>query len=159
VAGAAARHARKIAIVEEACPVMPTRSQWPAGARLFEARIRGPILVAVLVASAVIPLEWSAETPITCFFRGVTGLPCPGCGFTRSFLAMGHLRFSEAFAVHPFGPPAWLWLAFLAVSDALTWLGRGPTLASLYARPARRLLYAIAVAWLAWGVARAIARV
>lgn len=36
-----------------------------------------------------------------CIFKALTGLPCPGCGMTRSFLHLfeGHLE--EAFFYHP----------------------------------------------------------
>lgn len=37
-----------------------------------------------------------------CTFRGLTGLPCPGCGLTRGFCAAAHGRFAQATAFHPF---------------------------------------------------------
>ncbi|PIU19970.1 MAG: hypothetical protein COT18_04715 [Elusimicrobia bacterium CG08_land_8_20_14_0_20_59_10] len=36
-----------------------------------------------------------------CFFRALTGLPCPGCGMTHAFLALGRLDFAGAFAHNP----------------------------------------------------------
>ena len=38
-----------------------------------------------------------------CLFRYVTGLPCPGCGLTRSFSSILHLHFVRAYDYHPFG--------------------------------------------------------
>lgn len=50
-----------------------------------------------------------------CGFKNLTGLPCPACGLTHSFCALGKGDFRDAFAFNPLGP-----LLFLAL--ALTWL-------------------------------------
>jgi len=39
-----------------------------------------------------------------CMLRRATGLPCPTCGLTRSFYAMGRGAVGEAFEAHPLGP-------------------------------------------------------
>lgn len=36
-----------------------------------------------------------------CTFRSVTGIPCPGCGLSRAWLAALRLDFTAAFAYHP----------------------------------------------------------
>ncbi|MFA5271706.1 MAG: DUF2752 domain-containing protein [Candidatus Omnitrophota bacterium] len=36
-----------------------------------------------------------------CFFHSITGIPCPFCGMTRAFLAIGQLNFVKAFGFHP----------------------------------------------------------
>lgn len=36
-----------------------------------------------------------------CIFKIYAGLPCPGCGMTRSFLALSKGHFYEAFYWHP----------------------------------------------------------
>lgn len=38
---------------------------------------------------------------IGCIFRLMTGIPCPGCGMTRAWLAALRLHFAAAFAYHP----------------------------------------------------------
>lgn len=38
---------------------------------------------------------------IGCICRLVTGIPCPGCGMTRAWLAALRLDFAAAFAYHP----------------------------------------------------------
>lgn len=38
---------------------------------------------------------------IGCIFRLITGIPCPGCGMTRAWLAALRLDFAAAFAYHP----------------------------------------------------------
>jgi len=54
-----------------------------------------------LSASAVIGLSIALNGPPLpfpgCLFRLITGLPCPSCGLTHAFIALGHGRVSEAF--------------------------------------------------------------
>lgn len=50
-----------------------------------------------------------------CGFKNLTGLPCPGCGLTHSFCALGKGDLPSAFAFNALGP-----LLFLAL--AVTWL-------------------------------------
>jgi hypothetical protein len=38
-----------------------------------------------------------------CQFKKLTGLPCFGCGLTRSFIATAHLHLGRALAYHPLG--------------------------------------------------------
>jgi Protein of unknown function (DUF2752) len=42
--------------------------------------------------------------PETCMFRRTFGIPCPGCGLTRSFVAMAHGRFLSALRFNTMGP-------------------------------------------------------
>lgn len=81
-------------------------------------------LLAVLLATVVLtpgPLGvslGSLELPATCSFRALTGIRCPGCGLTRSFVYMGHLQVMEAFRMHLAGPPLYglaVWLAAVRV--------------------------------------------
>jgi hypothetical protein len=44
------------------------------------------------------------ELPGTCIFRNVTGIPCPGCGLTRSFVHLAHGNFMKALEFHLMGP-------------------------------------------------------
>jgi len=94
-----------------------------------------------------------------CGFLMVTGLPCPGCGLTHSFVAMAHLDFVAAVHANPFGVLLFLislttvpiaalgfirgwpvvdtlerlhfdkWAILLSVASVLTWLVRVLTLA------------------------------
>jgi len=43
--------------------------------------------------------------PLTqCLFEAVFGIPCPGCGLTRSLMAIARLDWSQALIYHLFGP-------------------------------------------------------
>lgn len=51
-----------------------------------------------------------------CPSRELLGLPCPGCGLTRSILLIFQGRFGESWRLQPFGY-AWLALAAVFVLD------------------------------------------
>lgn len=46
--------------------------------------------------------------PTLCLFRAITTIPCPSCGMTRGFVAMGHGNVSEAFSKNIFSPVLYL---------------------------------------------------
>jgi hypothetical protein len=48
-----------------------------------------------------------------CLFKNMTGLPCPGCGLTHSFCALGKGDVAVAFGYHQLGPPLFLFLLVL----------------------------------------------
>ena len=70
-------------------------------------RLAGYSLVSALPKAALCP------------FKALTGLPCPGCGMTHAFLALGSLDFAGAYAQNPLVFP-------LAALAALYAVGRVP---------------------------------
>lgn len=52
-----------------------------------------------------------------CVFYHLTGIPCPGCGLTRSYLAAMQFDFAEAFRMHP------LWSVTVPVLLWAVWKG------------------------------------
>ena len=47
----------------------------------------------------------SGETlPVACWVRATTGVECPTCGMSRSFVAFFHGDLGHAFRYHPVGP-------------------------------------------------------
>ncbi len=48
-----------------------------------------------------------------CLFKNSTGLPCPGCGLSHSFCALGKGDWSAAFAFHLLGPLLFLTFIFI----------------------------------------------
>ncbi len=42
-----------------------------------------------------------SHLPAVCVFRTWTGVSCPTCGLTRSFIALAHGRWREAWHYHP----------------------------------------------------------
>lgn len=88
------------------------------------------------------------DGPILCPFRRLTGLPCPGCGLTRSIVALVQGDLDAAFAHHRFGP--FLALALLAL--AVGWWARrsGRHIPSPMVLAARGGAAVVALTWMAW---------
>ena len=57
------------------------------------------------LGGAVLALVHSGLKPsllgVPCLFKAMTRLPCPSCGMTRSWEALGRLEFPLAFRMHP----------------------------------------------------------
>jgi len=71
------------------------------------------LCAAMVVASGLLDLGSGGITvpgapnrpiPGTCLTRVLLHMDCPGCGMTRSFVAMAHGEFRRAFALHRLGP-------------------------------------------------------
>ena len=62
-----------------------TYAKWP-----------GWTLIAPLMVVGVASARWISESLPSCLFHKQTGLLCPGCGATRSALALGEGRIVEA---------------------------------------------------------------
>jgi hypothetical protein len=109
---------------------------------------------AIALAFAVSPAQVESG-PIVCPFRLVTGLPCPGCGLTRSWVYLAHGDFSEALRANPFGYVTMAAAAVLIVA-VLAALVRGRPLPPM-SRVIRTRPFAAAVGlWLAFAVVRII---
>jgi hypothetical protein len=68
----------------------------------FALRALGAVgLAAVFAASLLLPTSGLGIS--TCAFRNTFGIPCPGCGLTRSFCAVSHGQLGTAFRSHPLG--------------------------------------------------------
>lgn len=83
--------------------------------------------VIVLTMSAMMTVnDWgqvvfpgaSFPMPESCLTRRLTGMPCPGCGMTRSFIHLSHGRFAEAVAINAAGP-----LVYTVVILMIPWHG------------------------------------
>ena len=95
--------------------------------------------LAVMFAAGLRPMDL-ADLPPTfgagaggnsiCLLWRTTGMPCPTCGVTRSFYAMGHGAPGAAVAFHPLGPVLYAVFAIVMVRSAgiallgRTWLER-----------------------------------
>lgn len=113
--------------------------------------LSGVFLVSVLFA----PPEGDYFT--ICGFKNLTGIPCPGCGLTHSFCAMGKGRIIDAFGYNLLGPPLFLVFAFVLVRSALVLLNRTrPVFAFDQWAEQVGLVRRFAVAFIAFGIARVL---
>ncbi len=111
--------------------------------------------VVALVAACFLSPASIEDGPVLCPVRALTGLPCPGCGLTRSWVYLTHGWWRESFLTHPFGPLAAAVVVTLAVLAVRARLRRTPppSLDRLVRHP---VAIAVAVAWLGFAVLRAV---
>ena len=112
-------------------PSVPPRTQVPGPAPTGDASrarriaaspaLRGVLLlhgtmlamaIVIVLGSAVLRIRDGRDVivpiveqplPGTCTFQHVTGIPCPGCGLTRSFISLAHGRLRDAWNYNPAG--------------------------------------------------------
>ncbi|QDU28194.1 hypothetical protein ETAA8_32940 [Anatilimnocola aggregata] len=103
-------------ITDEAAPDESVPAQATEGeVRRFDGAIHlwllaGSVLVIVLAATMKVhevhevrlPGTWFS-LPELCYFRRATGLDCPGCGLTRSFISLAHGQLLAAWHFNPAG--------------------------------------------------------
>ncbi|MBI2213207.1 MAG: DUF2752 domain-containing protein [Acidobacteria bacterium] len=101
----------------------PSQATTPPGSSPATALVvwLGGALLAVAVVAWLAALG-PGETTI-CLFRHWTGVPCPGCGVTRSIAALVRGDVSRAFHLHPLAPIA-------AAEAGILWVGWGVSLFS-----------------------------
>jgi hypothetical protein len=120
-----------------AIPARIARDGW---SRHLVARVGASLLAALTLMAVPQVLPAVARwTDAACLFRGLTGMPCPGCGITTSLLALVRGDAEASWAANPagFGIAALLvgqvvvaWLAMQRGLPAraglrwLTWLDR-----------------------------------
>jgi hypothetical protein len=74
------------------------------GTRHAAARLAASLAAcAVLVLCPQLPAAVAAWADAGCLLRGLTGLPCPGCGITTSLLALARGDMAAAWTANPAG--------------------------------------------------------
>ncbi|MBN2433056.1 MAG: DUF2752 domain-containing protein [Acidobacteria bacterium] len=73
----------------------------PIRKKIFSLALTTAVALVLLLSYFLQP--YTDNGPTLCLFRQWTGLPCPGCGLTRSFCAISHGHFADAWSFNPFG--------------------------------------------------------
>lgn len=105
----------------------PQRQKKPRGKPRWSVwfdRVGYAALLGVFVMSFVYKSTPMSGT-IWCHFRKTTTFPCPGCGLTRSFVAMSEGNLAEALWVHFGGPMLYIAMVYILIVGALRWTTRG----------------------------------
>ncbi|MEW6732286.1 MAG: DUF2752 domain-containing protein [Acidobacteriota bacterium] len=92
---------------------------------LWEKQIHWLVLFALSTLLLVSRFHYPPDEPATtlCGFKTVIGLPCPGCGLTRSFCTLAKGGLSRAFAFNLLGPPLFLFVLLWWLASLLRGLG------------------------------------
>jgi hypothetical protein len=103
---------------------------------------RGPHLVVLAACSSIVIAAFflvpSGDTitfgrftfPTICTFRQATGVPCPGCGLTRSVVAATHGDWSASYRYNRLGPIVLLYL-MMQILYRIAWLFLEPLRAGI----------------------------
>lgn len=59
--------------------------------------------VGLFATAFVLSPAAASSGPVVCPLKRFTGVSCPSCGLTRSWVHLAHGNFSESVAAHPFG--------------------------------------------------------
>jgi len=80
-----------------------------------------------LVTARIWPVQSVDSGQPTCLLRLTTGMPCPGCGMTRSWVHLAHGDVATAFEYNFFGPIGMAMAAGLVVYTVVALVRRRPT--------------------------------
>jgi hypothetical protein len=113
-------------------------------------------LLAVFLASVLFTPP-DAQYFTICGFKNFTGLPCPGCGLTHSFCALGKGEFINAFAFNWLGPLLFLVLVLLWIRSACVLLNKTGVVQRLDRIAGRfNTVKAFAIGFVVYGIARIV---
>lgn len=131
------------------------REQGLSGTQVVGATTVAVVGAAALGAACVFSPSGVESGPPLCPFAVMTGLPCPGCGLTRSWVAFMHGDVGSAFTFNVFGPVFLVLTAVTVVAATVTLVRRrGAPLAGWRDRALGPVGAVLLGVWLAYGFVR-----
>lgn len=102
-------------------PLTNPRLPWVAGAAALGLPTWYALLVSVVVSPEALERGDAVVAP-SCWLRALLGAPCPTCGLTRAFAALGHGDVERALALHRAAPAVYAvyWIVGVAAAIVLT---------------------------------------
>lgn len=118
-----------------------------------------PVLALISLVGLIVARVWPVPSvdsgEPTCILRILTGLPCPGCGMTRSWVHLAHGDVAAAFEYNLFGPLAMATAAGLVVYTAVALVRRQPT-ERLFDQLNPKVLMVLMGLWLGYSAIRMV---
>ena len=96
----------------------PSKLVQPVASQLLRPAV---VAAAVLSVGAVLPPDWVLYGPQLCVFKLMSGMPCPGCGLTRSVVLAMHGDLSGSLYFHPLGLLFVVGALIFAAADLYGW--------------------------------------
>jgi hypothetical protein len=115
------------------------------------------VMLAAVFVISVIHHPAGGEYFTICGFKNATGLPCPGCGLTHSFCALGKGHLLSSLEWNLLGPPLFLLFALVWIRAVCVLLNRQrfPRAFDAFAERVRLVRWT-AIVFAIYGVARII---
>ena len=79
------------------------------------------LLTLSFLGAALVPVSFVTNGPSLCPFKMLTGLPCPGCGMTRSVVTLLHGDLGASLFYHPLGIVIVALCFALVLADGWAW--------------------------------------
>lgn len=108
-----------------------------------------------LLIAAVWPVASIDSGQTSCLMQMWTGLPCPGCGMTRSWVHLAHGDVGGAFAYNHFGPLFFAIAAFLVGYVLLALVRRRPP-EQVFSLVSPRIMLVGVLFWFAYSLWRMV---
>ena len=123
------------------------------GRSIANADVAAIVGTAGIAGAFALSADHIEDGPTICPFRLATGLPCPGCGLTRSWVYLAHGRWTDSVIANPFGVVAAALVVALIVAVVRARAhGVDPPELDLVVR--RRWFLALVGAWVAFAAGR-----
>lgn len=125
--------------------------------------IRSKIINKLVIASGLftiiflsISIHPEQANFLSCYFKELTGLPCPTCGLSHSFYAASHLQIVESFKFHLMGPIIFIVMLFLFFKSILEIVTKKEIKIGLNSKITKFTLIVFSFSWLSFWIIRLI---